>query len=73
METGQQLRPGFYENDACLCRINVPEIAFQRKARQFSGRPGKLYSCGPAADEHEGQQAPSKVRIGAILRVLKRK
>src|SRR3954470_1859126 len=73
VETGQQVRPSFEKNNASRCRINVPEIAFQCKARQFSDRSGKFYSCGPAADEYDGQQAPSKVRVEAILRVLKRK
>ena len=73
METGQKLRSSFQENDTRFRRIDVPEIAFQCKARQFSDRPGKFYSCGPAANEHDRQQAPSEVGVGAILRVLKRK
>ena len=45
------MRPSFEKNNASRCRINVPEIASQCKARQFSDRSGKFYSCGPTADE----------------------
>jgi len=48
------VRPSFEKNNASRCRINVPEIASQCKARQFSDRSGKFYSCGPAADEYDG-------------------
>jgi hypothetical protein len=71
VEAGKEVRPGLQENDARLRRIDIPEVALQCKARKFSDRPGEFHSCGPAADEHDGQQAPSEVRIGATLRMLK--
>ena len=51
-KTRKQILGGFNQNNPRLCRINVPKIPLQHRARQFRKGAREFHARRPATDNH---------------------
>ena len=69
---GQDARPPFDEEDAGVGRVDRPELAAQRVARNLAERTRELDTRRAGPDDHEREQRPPLGRIRRRLRTLER-
>ena len=68
---GQNMFRSFHNDDACILRVNVPEVISNRVPGNFRQRAGKFHPSRTSTNNHEGHHLLTNHWIPFAFRCLK--